>query len=163
MLLARKTRAAIEALVKQGVPPVTAGMIYGIPKDKMLGFIRNGMSEAPNTAPPDPKKMILTDNKWVKYTAGELHQHDLECRALARCICKSEGTLVSKLARKLWGLSTGKFCDAATARFMFKQYTHAHGISAPSDKAASGEEDPDKDPEENVQIILPDNGRLVKV
>jgi hypothetical protein len=92
-------------------------------------------------------------------TELELYKHNEECRKLTVAVCKAEGKLVAALTQKLWGMAK---LDPATARFLFKEYKHAHGIEsaeAPAERGKPADGDDDGEPKETVQIVLPDNGR----
>ncbi len=160
-LLRKNVRLQIEALVRQGVPPVTAGGIFGYRPATVAEWMRTGMSVAPLVKPDKPKEMIEMCKGW-EVTLQAWHEHKIECRKLADVVCKSEGALVAKLARTLWKASTGKLADLATSRFMFTKYVHAHGVAEPAKRAKDDDsEGDDKDGDDVVTITLPDNGRLM--
>lgn len=158
MLLTPKIRALLEALIVKGVPPITAGMVYGFPARITSNWLMYGAGATPKKPEYPNAKIDIGDG--VMKTAEECYKSDCECVKLAETVAKSEGKLVAGLARNLWGMSK---MDPATARFMFKQYTHVHGIEAPSQQAKKDDDEggtPKGD--DAVQVILPDNGRLNK-
>jgi len=160
-LLRKNVRLRIESLVKQGVPPVAAGGIFGYRPATMSEWMRTGMYPMPPVKPDKPKDMIEIAKGW-EVTLQAWYEHKIECRLLADCVCKSEGAFVAKLARTLWKASTGHMADLATSRFMFNKFVHAHGVAEPAARAKGEDSDgDDKDGSETVTITLPDNGRLV--
>ena len=157
MLLTSKVRRLLEALIVKGVPPITAGMVYGYPSRITSNWLMYGAGGVPKKPEFPNSKIDIGDG--VIRTAEDCYKADLECVKLAAMVAKSEGKLVAGLARNLWGMSK---MDPATARFMFKQYTHVHGIEAPKQQAAKEDEGSAKGDEDSVQVILPDNGRMNK-
>ncbi len=160
-LLDKALRLKLETMIKKGVPPVTAGMVYGLRQTITLKWIRLGMQEEAPQKPECPKRKLELSKYWF-VTEEEWYRHELECRKLAECICQAEGLFVGKLINTLWNNSVGKKADLATSRFMFNKYQHAHGMAEPAKHVKDDDsEGDDKDGDDVVTITLPDNGRLM--
>ena len=160
-ILLPKTRKVIEAAVRRGVPPIAAGASLGISAKSMQCWMAVGLRtlDEPPVKPHDPtSKVEVGKGDW--YMAGDWYKHELECKALALAVVESEGKLVGALIKRMWKNSTK---NADMMKFLFKAYTHTHGIREPAQPKASDVEEDDGalGSEDNVQIVLPDNGRLM--
>jgi hypothetical protein len=145
-------REKLERLLSQGVPLRTAGMSMGLRPRVVEGWNAEGMSlEKTPDRPKRPKDPVIGD---FHGTAQEWYEHQCECFKLAQAVVKNEGLLVGKLMQNLWAISE---VDPATARFLFKQYTHTHGLTEPTQ--AQTVVNVQADEKDAVQIYVPDNGR----
>jgi hypothetical protein len=109
------------------------------------------MEEAP-IKPDDPDRMDEFPGKRM-ITAGDWYKHEVECLALSKAICQIEGRLVTGLVRRMWKES---LTSADMMKFLFKQYTHVHGLSEPRlglEFNASAGDNP------GLTLYMPHNGR----
>lgn len=157
MLLTTKMRTLLEKMVRSGVPPMAAGMSMGMSAKTIGQWMNCGMGfvDCAPEKPARPEASMECDGATI--TEGAWYKHEIECAHLARAVVATEGKLVSGLVKRMWK-SSGRNPDMM--KFLFKQYTHAHGLK---------EEKPSKDEadvkpggsEDAVQIIMPDNGRML--
>lgn len=157
-LLTAKVRTRLEALVAQGVPPITAGLSLGIRQATMERWMRLGMRESAPVKPEYPDRMTeLHDGSQC--AEGVYYQHELECAKLADAVCKEDGKYVIKLNRFVRKLS---LMDPATARFMFQKYSSLMGTTDEdvSAKAKAAPAEDDEDVADRITFSIPENGRM---
>lgn len=156
MLLKTKIRQLMERMVRSGVPPMPAGMSLGVSASTVGKWINCGMGFLENNPkrPTNASAIMTVDKESV--TEGEWYRHEVECMELAKAVVATEGKLVSGLVKRMWK-SSSKNPDMM--KFLFKQYTHAHGLS--EENKTAKETDTAQDHSAAVTVYLPDNGRLI--
>jgi hypothetical protein len=161
-LLRPKIRTQIEQAVKQGIPVMAAGAMFGFSPKSVNNWLQLGSSLDKPPAPPKDKELAieLSDGDFVP--GGQWHAHQLECMKLAASVAQHEGVLIGKLTTAMWKRAIGrqKIKDPDMMKFLFKHYGHVHGLveRKGTDKQAEAK-DPTEHEADIVQFYIPDNGR----
>ncbi len=161
-LLTEPVLLSMEKAVKSGVPVVAAGGMLGFTPKTVQAWMALGMQYTEK----DPKK--YGSNVTCGFAGQDLdaktwHKLAKCCSALARTVLRVEGTLIGNLVRRLWLDSK---INPDTMKFLFKQYTHAHGIREREEQkiVVQGPDDADGNPTTpGIVLYLPHNGREAPV
>lgn len=146
----------MERSILCGIPPITAGLTIGVLGKTTSGWLATGMCFVDrNPEKPEFPERVMELDKAHYVEEAVYYKHQVECALLARAVCKVEGKLISGLVQRMWK-NSGKNPDMM--KFLFKQYTHAHGIKEPK-QVDSGEGEVQGIEDDAVTISLPDNGR----
>ncbi len=162
-LLRTKTRESLERGIRLGCPPFAVGASLGLLPKVISAWMAVGlrcMEETPEKPERPDEQIEFPGPRFI--AAGDWYKHEVECLKLARITTQVEGLLIGKLTKRMWAASSG---NTDMMKFLFKQYTHVHGISEPKNGATVEIKSGDAKSENGeatsggITVYLPHNGR----